>query len=284
MEEITLLPYQYPQILENVRNILAQAKLSAQTAVAHIIADSYWRIGQAIHIAHLTDEDLLNTMTRLSKDIEIERTQIQRCLKFYTLWPYKSPTDLFSNLTWSHYKIFLSLNNELERNFYIDAAQRNKWPVRILSQKVKEDLFSRVQTTDPNIINPETILKRRSNALHVYKSTLNYVVDGDTLVINIDLGFDVWVKKRLRLRGINSPELKSPNPSEAAQAKEAKAFVQGQIKPGETIVIQTFAVDLHGRFVADVFYLPGETDKENIFKNGVFLNQKLLDGGFATLA
>jgi len=42
---------------------------------------------------------------------------------------------------------------------------------------------------------------------YVYRCTLDRVIDGDTIDVNIDLGFDVWLhKQRVRLAGIDTPE------------------------------------------------------------------------------
>ena len=42
--------------------------------------------------------------------------------------------------------------------------------------------------------------------MYIYNIKLDRVVDGDTIDVNIDLGFDVWVKKRVRFSGVNAPE------------------------------------------------------------------------------
>ncbi|MDP8212235.1 MAG: thermonuclease family protein [Candidatus Zapsychrus exili] len=126
-------------------------------------------------------------------------------------------------------------------------------------------------------------LKRRDNRLHIYKTEVVRVVDGDTFDVNIDLGFDVWTKKRIRLRAVNCAELKSESAAELKEAHAAKTFVEEQLPAGTVVVIQTFRVDLHGRFVADVFYLKNETDKEIVFKDGKFLNQELLNAGLAEI-
>ena len=42
--------------------------------------------------------------------------------------------------------------------------------------------------------------------MYIYKAILDRVVDGDTIDVHIDLGFDVSVKKRVRFAGINAPE------------------------------------------------------------------------------
>ena len=47
--------------------------------------------------------------------------------------------------------------------------------------------------------------------LYHYKAKLVRVIDGDTVDVMIDLGFDVWIKKRLRLYGIDAPETRTRN-------------------------------------------------------------------------
>ena len=107
--------------------------------------------------------------------------------------------------------------------------------------------------------------------------------DGDTRTCSIDLGIDVWTKKRLSLRGIDTAEMKDKDPKQRKLAQKAKAFVEASVPPGSTIVVQTFHIDLYGRYVGDVFFMKGETDKEINFKDGEFLNQVLLDVGLAGL-
>ena len=50
--------------------------------------------------------------------------------------------------------------------------------------------------------------------MYVYNAKLVRVIDGDTIDAVIDLGFDVWVKKRVRLYGINTPETRTRDLSE----------------------------------------------------------------------
>ena len=45
--------------------------------------------------------------------------------------------------------------------------------------------------------------------MHEYKAEIDRVVDGDTVDVSIDLGFDIWYKARVRLAGIGKAELKT---------------------------------------------------------------------------
>lgn len=119
-----------------------------------------------------------------------------------------------------------------------------------------------------------------------YKYKVVSALDGDMLLVRIDLGFDIWVNQHIRFRGINTAELiKNGIPSGAAseRAEQAKAFVEEKLKDIEFVVIKTYKTDMYGRFVADVFYHPTVKKKEEIAEKGFFLNSQLLDASLADL-
>jgi len=93
----------------------------------------------------------------------------------------------------------------------------------------------------------------------------------------IDAGFGNVVHWRLRLRGIDCPELTT------AEGKEAKRYVEKLLPRGSRLVVKSSKTDLHGRFVADVFF--GEDAaagfEEIASADSVWLNQHLLDQGLA---
>jgi micrococcal nuclease len=81
-----------------------------------------------------------------------------------------------------------------------------------------------------------------------YRAKVVRVVDGDTIVVNVDLGFKTWVEKILRLARINAPEL--PTPAGIA----AKEFVDKYLlinNSGE-IFFTSKKLDIYGRSVAEV--------------------------------
>jgi endonuclease YncB( thermonuclease family) len=90
--------------------------------------------------------------------------------------------------------------------------------------------------------------------------------------VRIDLGFDLWTKQTLRLRGIDCMEMdtterltvkngakKYPNKSEGAkEGQAAKAFLQSYIKEADQLLIRSSKSDKYDRYLADVFIPPGE--------------------------
>jgi len=74
------------------------------------------------------------------------------------------------------------------------------------------------------------------------------VVDGDTVDIDIDLGFGVWLhKERVRVYGIDTPESRTRDKEEKKYGLAAKAFVKEFVK-GSNIILRTKEYDAKGKF------------------------------------
>ncbi len=90
-----------------------------------------------------------------------------------------------------------------------------------------------------------------------YKAHVLNVVDGDTIDVEIDLGFDIFWKTRIRLNGIDTPEINSTSQEIRNKAAEAKSFVRSAIW-GRDVVLVTYKPDKYGRYLADVHLLDGD--------------------------
>lgn len=121
------------------------------------------------------------------------------------------------------------------------------------------------------------IAQFKKTDLYTYQAKVIRVVDGDTLVVRVDLGFESWYTTKLRLRGIDAPEMSS------ALGQKTKQFVESELGKASTVVVKTYTEDKYGRYLADIFYAVGEDDPALVAMNGIFLNQKLMDVGLATV-
>lgn len=117
--------------------------------------------------------------------------------------------------------------------------------------------------------------------MYSYKATLVHVVDGDTMDVSVDLGFRITQIMRLRLNGINTPELKGATHDAGMKAKE---FVQMELGNAKTIGIKTYKIEKFGRYVADLFYSYNDIPVEEVFVTGMFLNRRLVEEGLAVEA
>ena len=61
--------------------------------------------------------------------------------------------------------------------------------------------------------------------LYRYRGKLARIIDGDTCELDVDLGFGVTFRARIRLMGYNAPEMHGPNPEQAAKAREYLALL-----------------------------------------------------------
>lgn len=118
---------------------------------------------------------------------------------------------------------------------------------------------------------------RGEKDLYTYKAYLKSVADADTPWAEIDLGPGGVTLQKMRLRGIDAPEINT------AAGRRAKRFVEKLLKPCPFIIVKTYKdqSDKYDRYLVDVFYLPGENDAQVVASEGKFLNQELLDAGLA---
>ncbi len=112
------------------------------------------------------------------------------------------------------------------------------------------------------------VSKRKNTDLFTYKAHIERVVDGDTLYVNIDLGFRSEIYQYLRLRGINSPEIDTP------EGKQAKIFVERELAQVPYIILTSSRSDKYDRYLADVWYGEGKEEK---YLNGVLLEEGLVE-------
>jgi endonuclease YncB( thermonuclease family) len=114
-----------------------------------------------------------------------------------------------------------------------------------------------------------------ANDLYIYQAMIERFIDGDTLSVNVDVGFGIWTHQKLRLRGLDCPELGTQD------GLRAKTFVESELKDCPFVIIKTHKSDKYDRYLVDVFYLPKEQDPAVVVAQGKYLNQELLDRGLA---
>ncbi|MFH0986262.1 MAG: DUF1016 N-terminal domain-containing protein [Candidatus Omnitrophota bacterium] len=135
--------------------------------------------------------------------------------------------------------------------------------------------------------------------LYTYRADVVQVIDGDTLKVSIPLGFGFTIVQKLRLRGLDAPEIQS------AEGKEAKAFLEKMLRSTEAekqekslylasglsaspVLVRTVKSDKYDRYLADVFIdcRPQTADHSQSEVSSpqsdfVYVNQSLLDEGLA---
>jgi len=107
-----------------------------------------------------------------------------------------------------------------------------------------------------------------------YVRKVENVVDGDTIDVLIDLGFDILFQSRVRLAGIDTPESRTKDLAEKALGLESKEYLKKHLKDAKSVVIKTEKMDSsekYGRILGWV-YINGDT---------VSLNDMMINDGYA---
>lgn len=105
-------------------------------------------------------------------------------------------------------------------------------------------------------------------------SRLRNIVDGDTIDVDIDLGFDVSIYKRVRLAGIDTPESRTRDLAEKKLGLEAKEWLKKRLDVPDRIRIKTVKPDStekYGRILGWLYL--GDSE--------VSINEEMIDEGYA---
>jgi micrococcal nuclease len=100
---------------------------------------------------------------------------------------------------------------------------------------------------------------------------INKVIDGDTVDLDIDLGFGVTLSHRVRLKDIDAAEIRTKDLTEKAEGLAAKAWLEKELSREGEWIIETTKEDKYGRILGTL-YLVGDP---------VTLNERMLNEGIA---
>jgi micrococcal nuclease len=107
-----------------------------------------------------------------------------------------------------------------------------------------------------------------------YVREIKSVVDGDTIDVVIDLGFNILFEQRVRMAGIDTPESRTKDRFEKSLGIESKEYLKKHLKDAKSVVIKTEKMDSsekYGRILGWV-YINGDT---------VSLNDMMINDGYA---
>ena len=123
------------------------------------------------------------------------------------------------------------------------------------------------------------------SALYVYRARILRAIDGDTVEAEMDLGFSVRITKKLRLYGIDTPEMRGEEKQAGKEARDhliklmyMHALNQkgGQVKDCPVLLVKTHKdkEGKYGRMLAELMGLDGDEP--------IILNQKMVEDSFAS--
>jgi endonuclease YncB( thermonuclease family) len=310
-----LVPDPYDQLLGDISRLYEDAQKTQTNAQVQFC----WQVGRKIVLFDQKGQARAprnkELLARLSADLTrkygagFSVDNLERMRRLFLAYPYSAPAR---NMSWTNYAELLKVPDAKKRERLASKIEREGLSKREVRQLVRtpRPSASLPPLKRPTDLKLNTYCKSALNVKlpdgavlvdcgffmnrvmtkaelaqvdltdtpsYTYAATVDRVVDGDTLKVIIDVGFGNRVYDKLRLRGVNTPELGTP------EGEKAKRYVAGLLPPGSCVVLKSHksGVDKYGRFVVDVFYCKGSDDPQDAISNGVYLNQQLLDEGFA---
>ena len=139
-------------VIADIQAIILQAKDKAIRLVDHERTLMYWQIGQRIFEEEQQGKDRAdygNYLTKfIAEQLEPEygsgfsKRQIELFRQFYRTFPIAN--TVYSQLSWSQYKVIIRLDSQDKRDFYIAETIKNNWTVRQLERQIHSSLWERL--------------------------------------------------------------------------------------------------------------------------------------------
>ena len=150
MTENTPTPYQ--DLYTEIKETLLQSRNQAYSAVNFAMVQAYWQIGRII-VEHEQNGSLRadygkNVLQDISEKLQQEFgngfsvRNLQQMKKFYAMFP--NTNALRSQLTWTHYRLLLRVDDETARNWYIEECVRSAWSSRQLERQISTLYYERL--------------------------------------------------------------------------------------------------------------------------------------------
>lgn len=180
-----------PEVLfEQISELIHETRQKVAVSFNAELTLLYWNIGKQIRQEILNDtraEYGKKVVSGLSKQLTEEfgsgwgRSQLNYCLKMVEIFPdFQIVHTLCGQFSWSHFRIFFSIENELKRMFYMEIAKIERWSVRELDNKIDSMLYERTAISRQ----PEDLIKQELSLVQNAKILNPDLVFRDTYVLD----------------------------------------------------------------------------------------------------
>ena len=146
-------PHLPPDLVRDVRQLIADSRLRATAAVNLALTLLYWKVGDRIRREVLGNERAgygEQIVVTLSRQLEAEfgrgysEKNIRRMMQFAEAFPDQEIVATLSReLSWSHFQTLLPLSKPLQREFYTEMSRVEGWSVRTLRERIDSMLYER---------------------------------------------------------------------------------------------------------------------------------------------
>ena len=140
-------------LFENIRRLIEESRVRTAVTVNAEITLLYWKIGK-----HIKEDILKNNRAdygqKVIESLSIQLTrlygkgwskrQIHNCLRFAETFPDEQIVHaLRTQLSWTHIRSIIAIDDKLKRDFYIEICRIEKWSTRQLDERIQSMLYER---------------------------------------------------------------------------------------------------------------------------------------------
>lgn len=165
-------PMESKSLVEDLRQIIEQARERVAATVNSELTMMYWHIGERINRDVLGNQraeygkQIVSTVSRQLQEEYgtkgFDEKNIRRMMQFAQIMPdVQIVVTLSRQLSWSHFVEVISLNDELQREFYLTLAASEKWSIRQLRKEIDSMLYERTAISGK----PDTLIKKELSQL-----------------------------------------------------------------------------------------------------------------------
>lgn len=139
-------------LYKDIKKILAEARNKAYTAVNFVMVEAYWNIGRRVVEEEQKGKKraeygkyLINKLAeQLTKEFGsgFSEQSLRNMRQFYLTFPIRS--TLWSEISWSHYKLLIRIENDRARKFYAEESVQANWSVRQLERQINSFYYERL--------------------------------------------------------------------------------------------------------------------------------------------
>ena len=138
-------------IYENIRNAIAEAQRKVYTTVNFVMVETYWNVGKQIYEAQGENERAeygSRLLKFLSEKLTEEfgkgftATNLKYMRQFYIA--FQNSHALRDQLSWTHYRMLLKVENASAREFYLEECAKSNWSTRQLERQINSFYYQRL--------------------------------------------------------------------------------------------------------------------------------------------
>lgn len=166
------------ELFSQIKSIIDSAKQKVVLEVNSTMTAMYWEIGNHINQELVKDKRAeygSRLVSNLAKQLQAEygsasfsEKNLRRMMQFAIIFPEREiVATLLRQFSWSHFTLFIPIQDELKRSFYMEMCRLENWSVRTLREKIENMLYER------------TAISKRSDK--IVKQELKNLKDNDKL-------------------------------------------------------------------------------------------------------